>query len=71
MKMMFGDDDSNSPAIELMKYPALCLKKNQNAPRDLLSIPQSGGKMSKRFGGIMRLKIQNLLMAFECVPRWW
>ena len=32
------------------------LKKNMNASIDLLSIPQSEGKMSKRLGGIIGCK---------------
>ena len=31
--------------------------------------PVMGGKMSKRLGGIKRLHIQNLFMAFKQVPR--
>ena len=33
-----------------------CFKENLNAPIDLLSIPQSGGKMSKRLGEIVGCK---------------
>ena len=33
-----------------------CLNKNLNPSLDLLSIPQSGGKMSKRLGGIIGCK---------------
>ena len=41
------------------------LKKNQNAPIDLLSIPQPGGKNVKTFRWDHRLQIQNLFMAFK------
>ena len=42
--------------IHILAICCCCLKKNQNAPIDLLSIPQSGGKMSKRLGGIIGCK---------------
>ena len=32
------------------------LRKNLNASIDLLSIPQSGGRMSRRLGGIIGCK---------------
>ena len=35
-----------------------CLKKNPNEPRPSLSIPQSGGKMSKCLGGIIGCKFK-------------
>ena len=35
---------------------------------DLLSIPQSGGEMSKRLGGIKGCKYKTSFMAFERVP---
>ena len=39
---------------------------------DLLSIPQSGGKMSKRLvGGIIGRKYKTSVMAFKWVPRWY
>ena len=47
----------------------LCLKKNQTPPRPSEHPPVMGGKMSKRLGGIKRLQIQNLFMAFKQVPR--
>ena len=46
-----------------------CLKKNQNTPRPSEYPPVMGEKMSKRLGGIKRLQIQNLFMAFKQVPR--
>ena len=46
-----------------------CLKKNQNTPRPSEHPPVMGEKMSKRLGGIKRLQIQNLFMAFKPVPR--
>ena len=36
--------------------PDMCLNKTLNASIDLLSIPQSGGEMSKRLGGIIGCK---------------
>ena len=45
------------------------LKKNQTTPRPSEHPPVMGGKMSKRLGGIKRLQIQNLFMAFKQVPR--
>ena len=45
------------------------LKKNQNTPRPSEHSPVMGEKMSKRLGGIKRLQIQNLFMAFKQVPR--
>ena len=45
------------------------LKKNQNTPRPSEHPPVIGEKMSKRLGGIKRLQIQNLFMAFKQVPR--
>ena len=47
----------------------LGLKKNQTTPRPSEYPPVMGGKMSKRLGGIKRLQIQNLFMAFKQVPR--
>ena len=44
-----------------------CLKKNQTTPRLAEHPPVMGGKMSKRLGGIKRLQIQNLFMAFIIV----
>ena len=44
------------------------LKKNQNTPRPSEHPPVMGEKMSKRLGGIKRLQIQNLFMAFKQVP---
>ena len=41
------------------------LKENQNTPRPSEHPPVMGGKMSKRLGGIKRLQIQNLFMAFK------
>ena len=46
-----------------------CLKKNQTTRRPSEHPPVMGGKMSKRLGGIKRLQIQNLFMAFKQVPR--
>ena len=46
-----------------------CLKKNQTTPRPSEHPPVMGEKMSKRLGGIKRLQIQNLFMAFKQVPR--
>ena len=37
-------------------YTYYCLNKNLNASIDLLTIPLSGGKMSKRLGGIIGCK---------------
>ena len=48
---------------------SLGLKKNQNTPKPSEHPPVMGGKMSKRLGGIKRLQIQNLFMAFKQVPR--
>ena len=45
------------------------LKKNQSTPRPSEHPPVKGGEMSKRLGGIKRLQIQNLFMAFKQVPR--
>ena len=45
------------------------LKKNQNTPRPSEHPPVMGEKMSKCLGGIKRLQIQNLFMAFKQVPR--
>ena len=45
------------------------LKKNQNTPRPSEHPPVMGEKMSKRLGGIKRLQIQNIFMAFKQVPR--
>ena len=45
-----------------------CLKKNQNTPRPSKHPPVMEEKMSKRLGGIKRLQIQNLFMAFKQVP---
>ena len=45
------------------------LKKDQNTPRPSEHPPVMGEKMSKRLGGIKRLQIQNLFMAFKQVPR--
>ena len=46
----------------------VCLKKNQTTPRPSSEHPPvMGGKMSKRLGGIKRLQIQNLFMAFKQV----
>ena len=50
--------------VVLNKYRLVCvcggggvfLKKNQNAPRPSEHPPQSGGKMSKRSGGIIGCK---------------
>ena len=55
----------------LLSFSGMCFvfKKNQNASIDLLSIPQSGGKMSKRFRWDHRLQIQNVFVAFKRVPR--
>ena len=56
------------PFEKKQKY--MCLKKNQNTPRPSEHPPVMGGeKMSKCLGGIKRLQIQNLFMAFEQVPR--
>ena len=44
-----------------------CLKKNQTTPRLAEHPPVMGEKMSKRLGGIKRLQIQNLFMAFIVV----
>ena len=44
------------------------LKKNQTTPRPSEHPPVMGEKMSKRLGGIKRLQIQNLFMAFKQVP---
>ena len=46
-----------------------CFKKNQTTHRPSAHPPVSGEKMSKRLGGIKRLQIQNLFMAFKQVPR--
>ena len=43
------------------------LKKNQTTPRPSEHPPVMGEKMSKRLGGIKRLQIQNLFMAFKQV----
>ena len=43
--------------------------KNQTTPRPSEHPSVMGGKMSKRLGGIKRLQIQNLFMAFKQVPR--
>ena len=40
-------------------------KKNQTTPRPSEHPPVMGGEMSKRLGGIKRLQIQNLFMAFK------
>ena len=45
------------------------LKKNQATPRLSEHPSVMGEKMSKRLGGIKRLQIQNLFMAFKQVPR--
>ena len=45
------------------------LNKNQTTPRHSEHPPVMGEKMSKRLGGIKRLQIQNLFMAFKQVPR--
>ena len=45
------------------------LKKNQTTPRPSEHPPVMGGEMSKCLGGIKRLQIQNLFMAFKQVPR--
>ena len=45
------------------------LKKNQITPRPSEHPPVMGEKMSKRLGGIKRLQIQNLFMAFKQVPQ--
>ena len=37
---------------------------------DLLSIPQSGGKMSKRLGGIMGCKYKTFLLCFSHSASW-
>ena len=42
-----------------------CLKKNQTTPKPSEHPPVMGEKMSKRLGGIKRLQIQNLFMAFK------
>ena len=52
-----------------LAYCALCLRKNQTTPRPSEHPPVMGEKMSKRLGGIKRLQIQNLFMAFKQVPR--
>ena len=43
------------------------LKKNQTTPRPSEHLPVMVEKMSKRLGGIKRLQIQNLFMAFKQV----
>ena len=53
----------------LFTVTVLYLKKNQNTPRPSEHPPVMGEKMSKRLGGIKRLQIQNLFMAFKQVPR--
>ena len=50
--------DCPSPIVLLAC--ALCLKKNQNAPRLSEHPPVRGGEMSKRLGGIKRLQIIQL-----------
>ena len=40
-------------------YGMVFLKKNQTTPRPSEHPPVMGEKMSKRFGGIKRLQIQN------------
>ena len=51
------------------KQKQTSLKKNQTTPRLSEHSPVMGEKMSKRLGGIKRLQIQNLFMAFKQVPR--
>ena len=51
------------------KEAFLSLKKNQNTPGPSEHPPVMGENMSKRLGGIKRLQIQNLFMAFKQVPR--
>ena len=43
------------------------LKKNQSTPRSSEHPPVMGEIMSKRLGGIKRLQVQNLFMAFFVV----
>ena len=45
------------------------VKKNQNTPRPSEHPPVMGEKMSKHLGGIKRLQLQNVFMAFKQVPR--
>ena len=45
-----------------------CFKKNHTTPRPSEHPPVMGERMSKRLGGIKRLQIQNLFMAFKQVP---
>ena len=59
-------------AFHKQRFPSesyIFLKKNQNTPRPSEHPPVMGEKMSKRLGGIKRLQIQNLFMAFKQVPR--
>ena len=65
-------DDVMDGLMLLSSYHARayrCLKKNQTTPRPSEHPPVMGGEMSKRLGGIKRLQIQNLFMAFKQVPR--
>ena len=48
----------------------LSLKKNLNAFRPSEHPPVRKEKMSKRLGGIIGCKDQNLFMKFNRVPRW-
>ena len=54
-------------SLSLPRYSYL--KKNQTTPRPSEHPPVMGGKVSKRLGGIKRLQIQNLFIAFKQVPR--
>ena len=53
------------PKLALSQTPYL--KKKHNTPRPSEHPPVMGEKMSKRLGGIRRLQIQNLFMAFKQV----
>ena len=61
MSSMFGN--------QRIRTLFISLKKNQTTPRPSEHPPVMGEKMSKRLGGIKRLQIQNLFMAFKQVPR--
>ena len=66
---------NKSSLIVLSPSPLLKIvikEKNLDASRpDLLSIPVSGGGMSKRLGGIIGCKYKtSYFMAFKRAPRW-
>ena len=50
-----------------IKQQVVCLKKNQNAPIDLLSIPQSGGKKCQNVHKWDHCVVHGALFALFCI----